>query len=54
MMAGAAKYVIAEVDHTVALGEIDADTIHTPGSYIDRFVKTTSEKRIEQRTTRPT
>ncbi len=52
MMAGAAKFVIAEVDSVVGLGDIDPDNVHTPGSYIDRFVKTKSEKRIEQRTTR--
>ena len=50
MMAQAAAWTIAEVDHVVPIGEIDADRVHTPGSYVDRFVKTESEKRIEQRT----
>jgi len=52
MMATAARFVVAEVDHLVGLGEIDADRVHTPGSFIDRVVKVASEKRIEQRTTR--
>jgi len=51
-MATAARFVVAEVDHLVGLGEIDPDNVHTPGSYVDRVVETRSEKRIEQRTTR--
>lgn len=50
MMATAATVVLAEVEEAVALGEIDADQVHTPGNYVDRFVQTVSEKRIEQRT----
>ncbi len=50
MMATAAAHVIAEVDETVGLGELDADGIHTPGNYINRVVRTVSIKRIEQRT----
>ena len=52
MMACAAAFVIAEVDEIVPLGAIDPDAVHTPGNYIDRYVKTVSEKRIEQRTVR--
>ncbi|GJQ29257.1 MAG: succinyl-CoA--3-ketoacid-CoA transferase [Phycisphaerae bacterium] len=52
MMATAAAFVIAEVDEMVPLGALDADAIHTPGSYVDRVVRTVSVKRIEQRTTR--
>lgn len=52
MMATAAAFVVAEVEEIVGLGEIEPDTVHTPGSYIDRIVKTVSEKRIEQRTVR--
>ncbi|MBX3404324.1 MAG: CoA transferase subunit A [Phycisphaeraceae bacterium] len=52
MMATAAAFVIAEVEEVVGLGEIEADAVHTPGNYVDRIVKTTSEKRIEQRTVR--
>ena len=50
MMATAAKFVVAEVEDIVATGDFDADQIHTPGSYIDRIVRTVSERRIEQRT----
>ncbi|MDX9910345.1 MAG: CoA transferase subunit A [Phycisphaerales bacterium] len=52
MMAQAAAFVVAEVEEVVPLGGIDPDHVHTPGSYVDRVVKTTSEKRIEQRTVR--
>ncbi len=52
MMAQAAAFVIAEVEEVVPLGEIDPDCVHTPGSYVDRIVRTVSEKRIEQRTVR--
>ncbi|MFM9958375.1 MAG: CoA transferase subunit A [Phycisphaerales bacterium] len=52
MMATAATIVLAEVEELVDTGELDPDTIHTPGSYIDAIVKTTPEKRIEQRTVR--
>jgi len=51
MMAQAAHVTLAEVDEVE--GEaLDPDLVHTPGSYIDAFVQTVSEKRIEQRTTR--
>lgn len=50
MMATAAAFVMAEVEEVVGLGELDADAIHTPGNFVDRIVKTVSEKRIEQRT----
>jgi 3-oxoacid CoA-transferase subunit A len=52
MMATAAAFVIAEVEEIVPVGAIGADEIHTPGNYVDRIVKTVSEKRIEQRTVR--
>src|SRR4051812_40575025 len=52
MMATAAAFVIAEVEQVVATGEIEADQVHTPGSYINRVVKTVGQKRIEQRTVR--
>ncbi len=50
MMASAAAFVIAEVEEIVGIGELDADGVHTPGSYVDRIVRTVAEKRIEQRT----
>ena len=52
MMAAAGAFVIAEVEELVEIGKIDPDGIHTPGSYVDRVVKTIPEKRIEQRTVR--
>ncbi len=53
MMATAGKVTIAEVDEIVPVGALDPDQIHTPGIFVDRIVKTTCQKRIEQRTTRP-
>lgn len=38
-MATAADVVIAEVEHIVAVGELDPDTIHTPGNYVDYLVQ---------------
>ena len=49
-MATAAKITIAEVEQIVAVGELDADQIHTPGIYVDRVVLCTiNEKRIEKK-----
>jgi 3-oxoacid CoA-transferase subunit A len=54
VMATAAAVTIAEVEHLVQPGEIDADGIHTPGIYVDRIYQGINyEKRIEKRTTRP-
>jgi 3-oxoacid CoA-transferase subunit A len=52
MMATAGKVTVAEVEEIVPVGALDPDHIHTPGIYVDRVVKTTPEKRIEQRTVR--
>jgi 3-oxoacid CoA-transferase subunit A len=53
MMAAAAKVTIAEVEHLVEVGELDADLIHTPSVYVNRiFQGELYEKRIEKRTTR--
>ncbi len=53
MMATAAKVTVAEVEHLVQPGDLDADQIHTPGVYIKRIVHVPSPaKHIEQRTTR--
>jgi 3-oxoacid CoA-transferase subunit A len=49
-MATAARFTIAEVEEVVPAGSLDPDEIHTPGNYVDRFVVTVPEKRIEQRT----
>ncbi len=53
MVATAGKHCVAEVEEIVPLGSLDSDQIHTPGIFVDRIVRTISEKRIEQRTTRP-
>jgi 3-oxoacid CoA-transferase subunit A len=53
MMATAAKLTIAEVEHLVEPGEIDADTIHTQGIFVQRIVHAPNPaKPIEKRTTR--
>jgi len=54
VMATAGKFTIAEVEHIVAPGELDADNIHTPGIYVDRIIQGVNyAKLIERRTTRP-
>jgi 3-oxoacid CoA-transferase subunit A len=54
MMATAAAVTLVEVEQRVETGQIDADTIHTPGIYVDRiFQGDHFEKRIERVTTRP-
>ena len=52
MMATAAKVTIVEVEEIVEPGELDPDGIHTPGVYVNRLLKGSFEKRIEQRTVR--
>jgi len=53
MMAMAGKITIAEVEELVPLGELDPNTIHTPGIFVQRIFQGESyEKRIEQRTIR--
>lgn len=53
MMAMAGKITIAEVEELVPAGELDPNTIHTPGIYVHRiFEGVNYEKRIEQRTIR--
>jgi len=54
MIATAADYTIAEVEHLVGPGDLDPDAVVTPGIYVDAiFQGTHYEKRIEQRTNRP-
>ena len=48
----AGKLTIVEVDEIVPLGALDPDSIHTPGIFVQRIVKATLPKRIEQRTVR--
>jgi len=53
MMATAAKITIAEVEHLVEVGELEADLVHTPSVYVNRiFQGELYEKRIEKRTVR--
>ena len=53
MMAMAGKITIAEVEELVPAGELDPNSIHTPGIYVHRiFQGVNYEKRIEQRTVR--
>lgn len=53
LMAMAGKITIAEVEELVEEGELDPNTIHTPGIYVHRiFEGKDYQKRIEQRTVR--
>ncbi|WP_291204670.1 CoA transferase subunit A [Hyphomonas sp.] len=51
-MAMAGRVTVAEVEEIVPAGDLDPDHIHLPGIFVQRLVKGTFEKRIEQRTTR--
>jgi 3-oxoacid CoA-transferase subunit A len=54
MMATAGRVTVAEVEHLVRPGELDPDSIHTPGVFVQRIVHVPgAEKRIERVTTRP-
>jgi len=54
MMATAAKVTVAEVEQLVAPGELDPDSIHTPGIFVNRIVVADgAKKHIEKKTTRP-
>jgi 3-oxoacid CoA-transferase subunit A len=53
VMATAADYVIAEVEELVELGQLDPNSVHTPGIFVDAIFQGTGyEKRIEKRTVR--
>jgi 3-oxoacid CoA-transferase subunit A len=52
MMAQAGAITVAEVEQLVEIGDLDPESIATPGAYVDMIVVTKSEKRIEQRTVR--
>src|SRR5262249_6618113 len=53
VMATAARTTIAEVEHLVEVGELEADHIHTPAIYVKRILQGPKyEKRIEKRTVR--
>ena len=52
-MATAGKYVIAEVEELVELGQLDPDCVHTPGVFVDAIFQGASyERPIEKRTVR--
>ena len=52
-MCGAATITVAEVEELVPVGELDPNTIHIPGIFVQRiFQGKNYEKRIEQRTVR--
>jgi len=38
-MATAARVTIAEVENLVPVGDLDPDSVHTPGIFIQRVVK---------------
>ncbi len=53
VMATAADYVIAEVEHLVETGDLPPDQVHTPGIYVNAIFQGTGYlKRIEKRTVR--
>jgi 3-oxoacid CoA-transferase subunit A len=53
VMAAAARFTIAEVEHLVKPGEIDPDLVHTPGIYVKRVLQGRDyAKTIEKRTLR--
>ncbi len=51
-MGMAGKVTVAEVEEIVPTGDLDPDHIHLPGVFVQRIIKGTVEKRIEQRTVR--
>lgn len=52
MMATAGRMTVVEVEEIVEAGSLDPEHIHVPGIYVQRVLKGTFEKRIEQRTVR--
>ena len=48
----AGKISVVEVEEIVEAGELDPDEIHLPGIYVNRLIKGTFDKTIEQRTVR--
>jgi len=52
-MATAGRITVAEVEELVEVGELDPDTIHTPGIYVQRLIQGSPyEGKIEKRTVR--
>ena len=52
LAATAGKITVVEVEEIVEPGELNPAEIHTPGIYVNRVIKGSFEKRIEQRTVR--
>lgn len=52
MAATAGRVSVAEVEELVEPGELDPESIHTPGVFVNRVVVAPREKRIERRTVR--
>ncbi len=52
MAVTAGKIAVVEVEEIVEVGELDPDEIDLPGIYVNRLIKGTFEKTIEQRTVR--
>ena len=53
LMATAGRITVAEVEELVGPGELDPDSIHTPGVFVQRIFQGAGyEKRIEQKTLR--
>jgi len=48
-MAGAAKVTIAEVDEIVELGELDPESIITPGIYVDRVIVRPKDIKVDDK-----
>lgn len=53
MAATCGRVTVAQVEELVEIGELDPDSIHTPGIFVQRLVVAQPEKRIEKRTTLP-
>ncbi|MBD8005033.1 CoA transferase subunit A [Bacillus norwichensis] len=52
MMAAASRVTIAEVGEIVEVGQLDPNTVHTPGVYVQKMIIGQQEKRIERLTVR--
>ena len=51
--ATAGKITVAEVEEIVEIGDLDPESIHVPGAYVQRIFKGRFEKRIENLTLSP-
>ena len=50
-MATAARITVAEVEHLVPAGELDADNIHTPGIFVHRIIQGKNYSRMIEKCT---